>query len=347
MNHDPHVLRILDANANRAREALRVMEDYARFGLNDQALSKSLKILRHGLAESLQVLDAGDSILHRATECDVGRSNKTAAEAARANLGEIVVAAGKRLSEALRALEECAKTIDPAVAARIEAMRYEGYIHEQMLARAAGQAGRFACAGVYVLLTEGLCKMSWEATLRAVLRGGACCVQLREKSLPDAELLRRAVIVVEGCRRHGAVSIINDRADIARLANADGVHLGQDDLDCAAVRRLVGRDMVIGVSTENLNQAQTAVRAGASYVGVGPMFATATKEKPRIAGPAYAAEAVKELPIPCVAIGGIHTGNIGEVRSAGVSCVAVCSAVIGAADPESATRALVAVMQER
>ena len=150
------------------------------------------------------------------------------------------------------------------------------------------QQNRFAGVHLYVLLTESLCAVSWEATLRGVLRGGAQCVQLREKFLPDAVLLERARTLVKHCRRHGAVSIINDRPDIALLSNADGIHLGQSDLPCAEARKLLGHNAIIGVSTENLTQARQALHDGASYIAVGPMFPTTTKIKPRIAGPAYA-----------------------------------------------------------
>jgi thiamine-phosphate pyrophosphorylase len=188
----------------------------------------------------------------------------------------------------------------------------------------------------------------WERALDAILGAGVerskLCVQLREKGLEDGELLRRARMVAEKCRRAGALSIINDRVDIALMAGADGVHVGQADLPCAEVRRLGGEKLIVGVSSERIEQARQAVRDGASYVAVGPMFATKTKEKPRIAGPAYAAEVVKELGeiVPVVPIGGIHAGNVREVVETGVGCVAVCSAVIGAADPAAAVRELMA-----
>ncbi len=331
---------MIDANANRAREALRVMEDYARFALNDGELSGRLKTLRHALAAALARLNADSAILCRDTPGDVGTAIKTDRELARESLAEVVVAAGKRLSEALRVLEELGKTKDPAAARQIETLRYEGYAIEQTLARAARQAGRFADVRLYVLLTEKLCRLPWEQTLDAILAGGAHCVQLREKELTGAELLRRARIVADKCRTAGALSIINDRPDIALLAGADGVHLGQTDLPCAAVRQLVGHDLIVGVSTERLDQAHAAVRDGATYVGVGPMFPTSTKDKPRLAGPAYARQAVADLPVPCVAIGGISAANVGELLAVGVRCVAVCASVIAADDPAQRCREL-------
>ncbi|MEI8198291.1 MAG: thiamine phosphate synthase, partial [Phycisphaerae bacterium] len=343
----PATARILDANANRAREALRVLEDYARLGLNDASLAGSLKNLRHGLAAALSPLDIQDALCARDTPGDVGTVIKTEAELRRASLAEVVIAAGKRLSEALRVLEEIAKTTQPAAAAQLETLRYQGYSIEQALTRAALQAGRFAQVCLYVLLTEALCRRPWEETLDAIIAGwkDGCAgrdgmglaIQLREKSLPDGELLRRARLLVERCRAGGGsgggvIPVINDRPDIALLAGA-GVHLGQGDLPAAEVRRLVGHEMVVGVSTENLTQAQEAVRQGATYVGVGPMFPTSTKEKPQIVGPAYAQEAVANLPVPCVAIGGITLENLPQLMAVGVRCVAVCAAIITTDDP--------------
>ena len=332
--------RILDANGNRAREALRVLEDYARFGLNDAALSAQLKTMRHTFGAALAALGASDALLARDTPGDVGTQIKTPQELVRESLADVVIAAGKRLSESLRVLEELAKATHPTVARDLERLRYEGYAVEKTLTTIVRQSGRCADVRLYVLLTEELCRGPWVETLDAVLAGGAQCVQLREKRLEDRELLRRAEILVEKCSAAGALAIVNDRPDIALVARAHGVHLGQTDLPCAAVRRLVGHDMIVGVSTENLAQACAAVRDGATYVGVGPMFPTTTKEKPRLAGPAYAREAIAALPLPCVAIGGITALNVGQLTAEGVRCIAVCAAVISDADPAGRCREL-------
>lgn len=359
------IARILDANANRAREALRMLEDYARLGLNDAALSAQLKTLRHTLAGALEQLHLQDALCHRDTPNDVGTSIKTARELSRDSLTEVVIAAGKRLSEALRVLEELAKTINPSTAATIEQLRYQGYSIEKTLSmtaqqlRVGGGAALFQQVGLYVLLTEALCKHPWEYTLEALLDGGAQAIQLREKNLPDVELLRRSRIFVDRCRKHNSavvseggqqavIPIINDRADIAQLIGLNepglmggggGVHVGQTDLPCVELRRLFGQGLIIGVSTENLTQAHEAVRQGASYIGVGPMFATTTKEKPQLVGPPYAKEACETIPIPCVAIGGITLQNLPELLAVGVRSVAVCASVISTDDPATACRA--------
>lgn len=364
-------LRILDANANRAREALRVLEDCARFAADDQALSAALKALRHDLAAALSLLPMQAALQTRDTPGDVGTTNKTAAEFQRPALADVLAANAKRLTEALRSLEECAKLVAPAkaptsspasgagAAVLLEQLRYRAYTLEQSLMAcflAASAQERFRRVRLYVLLTESLCSRSWEAVLDDILAAGsvagetspsasALCIQLREKTLSDAELLRRARIVAEKCHAAGALTIINDRPDIAVLASADGVHVGQGDLPLPAVRRILPPESIVGISTENLEQARAALADGPTYIAVGPMFPTTTKHKPRIAGPAYAAAAAGEIYCPLVAIGGITPDNLPAVLATGVRTVAVSAAVLRSGDPAATTREMLAVLR--
>ncbi len=281
--NDSAVLRLLDANANRAREGLRVVEDYARFILDDDGLSAELKNLRHDFTAATAGWLA-DAVLHRDIAGDVGTAHKTAAEMQRADLPAVVTAAGKRLGEALRAIEEFSKTIDPAAAGRVEAIRYRFYELEQRIARTLRPATRFGAVRLYVLITQSCCKNPWLKTAEEAIAGGADCLQLREKNIDDADFLQRARAFVALCRKHGVVSIINDRPDIALLADADGVHIGQGDLPAAEVRRMIGNGKILGVSTHNLAQAKRAVLDGADYIGVGPIFPSSTKPRDFSAG---------------------------------------------------------------
>lgn len=334
------VLRILDANANRAREALRVIEDYARFALNDQALCGSLKSLRHELAAATSGF-VGDAILHRDTPRDVGTATKTAAELSRADVAHVVTAAGKRLGEALRTVEEYLKTIDPPSASKIEAIRYRFYDVERQIALTLHPAAcGFADVRLYVLITELSCKRPWLHVAEEAILGGADCLQLREKSLESGELLCRAKDFVALCKRHHVISIINDRPDLALLAGADGVHVGQSDLPAAEVRKLLGREKIVGVSTHNMEQARQAVGDGADYIGVGPFFRSPTKPRDFVAGPPYAKQVAEQISIPAVAIGGITEANVDEVVATGLKAVAVTAAVAGCDDPRSAARKL-------
>ncbi|HZL36464.1 MAG TPA: thiamine phosphate synthase [Tepidisphaeraceae bacterium] len=333
------VLRLLDANANRAREALRVLEDYARFVLNDGQTSARLKALRHGLAEATGSY-VPDAILHRDTPGDVGTGIKADAELKRHDLAHVITAAGKRLGEALRSIEEFLKTQSPADAGRVEAMRYAFYDIEQQLARTLHSTTRFAEVRLYVLITECQCKLPWLQAAEQALLGGADCLQLREKDLPGGELLARARELVKLCRRHGVLCIINDRPDIALLADADGVHVGQEDLPAAEARKLVGLSKIVGVSTHCIEQARQAVLDGADYIGVGPFFPSTTKPRDFLPGPQYARQAAESVRIPCVAIAGINAGNVDEVLATGIRAIAVSSAVIGAVDVRAAAAEL-------
>ncbi len=334
------VLRLLDANANRAREALRVIEDYARFILNSESLCADLKTLRHDLTTATQRILA-DAIYHRDTPGDVGTLISTPGEAARADLSHVVIAAGKRLGEALRAIEEGLKVVSPTDAPQVEAIRYRSYAIEQRVAFTLSPAvSRFAHVRLYILITASLCKGDWLETARQAIAGGADCLQLREKDLESGELLRRARDLVALCRNHGVLCIINDRPDIALLSGADGVHVGQGDLPVLEVRKLLGNEKIVGVSTHILDQARQAVLDGASYIGVGPFFPSATKPRDFLAGPAYARAVSEQIKLPAVAIGGITPANVDEVLAAGLNAVAVSSAVISAPDVRSAAEAL-------
>jgi thiamine-phosphate pyrophosphorylase len=331
-----NVFRLLDANANRAREALRVMEDYARFVLNDGPTSAALKQTRHDLTAIIPA----DAIYTRDTPGDVGTSNKTAAELVREDTAAVVTAAGKRLGEALRAIEEFLKTTNPGDAAKAESIRYRSYDLEQRLAFSLRPQSRFAEVRLYVLLTESICRLPWLQAAEQAILGGADCLQLREKDLESGELLRRARLLVDLCRRHAVLSIINDRPDVALLSGADGVHVGQEDLPAIEVRKLVGREMIVGVSTHRIEQAKSALRNGADYLGVGPFFRSGTKPRDFIAGPSYAVEVAKSIDLPLVAIAGINEENVDQVLATGIRAIAVTAAVIGQEDPRAAAARL-------
>lgn len=333
------IYRIIDANANRAREALRTLEDFARFASNDVRLTEALKQIRHDLATACAPL-IHNAILFRDTPADVGTAISTPTELRRAGLTDVVVAAGKRLGEALRSIEEYAKILNPGVAGAVEAVRYRFYHLEQQVARALPAfRQRFARVRVCVLVTESLCRLPWLQVVRASIDAGADCIQLREKDLESGELLRRAEAVVKLCRSANVISIINDRPDIAVLSGADGVHVGQTDPPASRVRRVVGVDRIVGVSTHNLEQAQQAIRDGADYIGVGPVYPSSTKPRDILPGLAYARDAAR-LPIATVAISGITLDNASAVYESGVTGIAVSSAVLASEDPGGVVREL-------
>lgn len=337
----PTVFRLMDANANRAREALRTMEDAARFLLDDAPLSAQLKNLRHDLAQVLGPMTA--LAFHRDTPNDVGTAISTASEGTRENAGEVALAAGKRLSEALRVMEEYAKTLPAgaSVAGGLEQLRYRGYTLEAQLNLRLG-SGRARQWKLCVLLTQSLCRLPWAQVLDEALAAGADCIQVREKELESGALLAHARAVVAQVRAAGSGTsvIINDRPDIALLAGADGVHVGPHDLSVTQVRRLAGRQLIVGVSTSSPTDAQKAKADGADYCGIGPMFPTTTKDKPVVGLDCLRQYlAAPGLP-PHLAIGGIGPDNAAQVRGAGAKGIAVSSAVCGSEKPGKTVAAL-------
>ena len=173
--------------------------------------------------------------------------------------------------------------------------------------------------------------------LDAVIAGGARMVQLREKTWPSGQLLPLAEWLRARCRQAGVTFVMNDRVDLAVVLEADGVHLGQDDLPPRLARPLLRPGMILGVSTHSVEQARRAQADGADYVAVGAMFPTQTKPDFELVGPALVRAVRPEIRVPLVGIGGITQQNVGEVIRAGADGVAVISAVCAAPDPAAAS----------
>jgi thiamine-phosphate pyrophosphorylase len=176
------------------------------------------------------------------------------------------------------------------------------------------------------------------ALLDAVIAGGARMVQLREKTWPSGQILPLAEALRARCRKAGVTFVMNDRVDLALALDADGVHLGQDDLPPRLARPLLRPGMILGVSTHSVEQARRAQADGADYVAVGAMFPTQTKPDFELVGPALVRAVRGEVRVPLVGIGGITPDNVGDVIRAGADGVAVISAVCAAPDPTATTR---------
>jgi len=338
--------RIIDANFNRAREALRVMEDIARFHLNSTPLSSRAKSIRHELCALIDTLDSRLLLASRDTPGDVGTTISINNQLSRANLADCLTAASRRASEALRTLCETLQTIDRTLAGRLEQLRYTCYTLEKDITLAASTRTKMASVKLYVIIT---CDLPGEIIrlTRECCRGGASCLQLRSKALPDADLLAIATEFVTICGDHGVISIINDRPDIAIASGADGVHLGQEDLPIAAARKLQTSPLIVGKSTHNMQQLAAAIDEAADYVGIGPVFPTDTKPAVEVAGLKYvrqAAPITAEAGILGVAIGGITLGNLAEVMAAGARAVAVCGAIANSPDVAATCKSFITRM---
>ncbi len=329
------VLRILDANLNRAREGLRTAEEYARFVLNDPAAQASLKGVRRQLESLIAALGpaAPALLLARDVPGDVGLEPK--APATRLTSSDVAIAGVKRAQEALRVIEEYSHLVAAAAPSVAAQARYALYEAEQKLF---GQAenpllARLRKQPLMVIITRRLCHSSWRTLLEDLLAAGARCFQLREKRLSTRDFAAYASQFIERARMKDAITIINDRADVAFSAGADGVHLGQEDLPPGSARKMLGKGALIGVSCHDLPEAQAAVSQGADYIGLGAMFDTRTKSVSKVGGPALIKEVGPKLNVPVFAIGGIRGSNVSQLAKAGARHAAVCSAIIRSREP--------------
>jgi len=336
------VYRIIDANFNRAREAIRVIEEFCRFALNSDSLTERAKQLRHELSAAISKIDAGRLISCRDTLTDVGVGKTVDKQLARSNLSDCFTASCKRLTEALRALAEMAQTQDKSVAVTIEKLRFAAYGLEKDIVLFSKPSQKFKRVRLYVVITSTLPAEVISLTHKCVI-GGADCIQLRAKAIEDDKHFAIAVEFVQICKEAAVLSVINDRVDVAVATGADGVHLGQKDLPVEQARKLQLAPLIIGKSTHSLEQLQAACEERPAYVGLGPIFATETKPTAEAVGLDYVRQATEKLAntgIGNVAIGGIKLDNVEDVLNAGAGAIAVCSAVTKAADPTASCRAL-------
>ena len=200
---------------------------------------------------------------------------------------------------------------------------------------------------LYAITDETLsAPLSLEEAVRQAIAGGAGIVQLRDKQASSRALYEKALALRALTAREGVLFIVNDRADVAQAVNADGTHIGQDDLPAHAVRKLVGERMIVGVSVSSLEEARIAATDGADYLGVGPIFYTTTKEITGTTGIGLITGIKQEIDLPFVALGGIQLTNVGQVAQAGADGAAVISALMGAQDIQQAAQALVAAFKE-
>lgn len=321
------VYRILDAAINRASEGLRVVEDFARMTLADAHLSLLTKQLRHGLTQATSLLDKQHLLAARDTLSDVGTNLGLASEYCRTAAGQVISANLSRVQQSLRTIEEYGKTLSRELAQQVEQLRYRAYTLEKAILQTLTSSSTLSDVRVYVLLDGQDSPEKFRELARQLVAAGADLLQLRDKRLEARELLLRAAILREELRDSKVRWIFNDRSDLALASQADGVHLGQDDLDLNTARRILGPGKIIGVSTHSIEQARAAVLAGADYIGVGPVFPSQTKEFTDFVGLELVRSVAGEITLPAFAIGGIDESNVQLVCSAGLRRIAVSGAV--------------------
>ncbi|MFZ9148139.1 thiamine phosphate synthase [Vulcanococcus sp.] len=344
------VWRLLDANLDRSREGLRVVEDWCRFALDRADLVARLKDLRQRLGRLHS--ERYKQARHTATDVAAGMGHPAQAE--RVEAQAVVAANCGRVQEALRVLEEFGRSEDPQLAVEAAAIRYALYDLEVELLRAMGGGSerreRLRACNLYLVTSPS---PRLEAVVAAALDGGVRLVQYRAKEgslapdgqpITDAVRLQQARALRDLCSRAGALFLVNDRIDIALAVDADGVHLGQGDLPPSLARQLLGPEKLIGRSTHAISQLRQAVADGCDYVGVGPVNATPTKPGREPVGLEYVRQAATESPIPFFAIGGIDGQSLPAVQASGGTRVAVVRAITEAADPAAAARDLLEVL---
>lgn len=337
--HNAAIFRILDANLDRAREGLRIIEEWCRFGLNHGELAARCKDMRQTLAQwhSDQLRSARD------TPNDVGTELSHPNEEQRTDLHHLLRANLCRVEEALRVLEEYAKLYRSEMAQACKQMRYQVYaLESQLFAPQLQQKLRASYLYLVTAPHENLL-----GVVEAALQGGVHIVQYRDKDCADEVRFANALALKQLCDRYRALFLVNDRVDIAAAVDADGVHLGQTDLSIAVAREILGAGKIIGRSTTNPEELDKALKEGADYVGVGPVYETPTKPGKAAAGHAYVSYAREYCPIPWFAIGSINTDNIHDVLEAGAERVAVVRSIMDSEQPTLATQYFVAQLNRK
>jgi thiamine-phosphate pyrophosphorylase len=343
--HD--TLRIIDASLNRIGEGLRVLEEYARFSLNDSVLTQQLKDLRHGLVRVnpslrtwlIRCRDAGG---------DIGADMEVPGEPKERDISGLIAANARRVEESLRVMEELARdptlTLDSNAYKRARFSLYT--IEKDLLARMLHRDKLGRLAGLYVVIDMSFLKGRGPKEVAGqAIRGGTTVIQLRAKESSVKDFLEVANEVREVCAREHVLFIVNDSLEVALACDADGLHVGQDDLPVAVARRLLPVDKLLGCSVFTLEEARAAQAARADYVSASPVFLTTTKDTAGATGLELIGEIKKATNIPVVAIGGINKNNIKSVIEAGADSAAVISAVMEAADIAKAARQLTEIIK--
>lgn len=332
INQQTAIYRILDANLDRAREGLRIIEEWCRFGLNEREGAILCKSLRQELAQ----WHTNQLRIARDTPNDPITNVTHPQEAEKENLENLLQANLCRVQEALRVLEEYGKLYDIEFSGAMKQIRYQVYTLESQLL---GQSHRQLLQSAKLYLVTSPVD-NFLGVIESALKGGLTLVQYRHKDNQDMVKLKEAYKLKQLCQNYGALFIINDRIDLAIAVNADGVHLGQTDFPVGLARQMLGQNKIVGKSTTNSQEMAKAIADGADYIGVGPVYETPTKAGKKAAGLEYVRYAQKNATIPWFAIGGIDINNIGDVIKAGAQRVAVVRAIMSAENPTQITQDL-------
>ncbi|OGI19840.1 MAG: thiamine-phosphate diphosphorylase [Candidatus Melainabacteria bacterium RIFCSPHIGHO2_02_FULL_34_12] len=338
LRNDIH--RIIDANINRASEALRVLEDWLRYGKNNKQISEKLKNIRHDLNNIYKLFP--NLIMNRESINDAGREIENLSK--RNSVRDIIKANCKRAEEAIRVLSEYGQLIELDTK-ELEKYRYEIYTLEKELLKNE-KLLRLHNASLYLVASRDvpsgrLYDKEFLTVIEKAIEGDVNIIQLREKDESERKIISIAKEIKNLIKGTDILFIINDRVDIALACDADGIHLGQDDMPVNEARKITPEGFIIGLSTHNKEQGKEGLKSGADYLGIGPVFPTPTKPDYIAAGLDYVSWASNNLKdLPFFAIGGIDENNIEKVINAGAKRIAVVRAIMDSNDSLKTTKTL-------
>ena len=327
---DLRIAQIIDANLDRAREGLRVLEDWARFGLGRKDLVKIFKNFRQILGKHhLKVYKESRNFIN--DKC-AGLSHPE--QFNRGNVSSIISSNSARVQEALRVIEEFSRNHNYNLCKIASEIRYEIYNLEILLLEANSNASLLKILKNNDLYFITLDTENLFEKIKNVLEGGVKIIQLRCKRGKDSENLKFAIKLRELCDHYDSLLLINDRVDIALACKADGVHLGQDDMDIKSARKIMGFSKIIGISANNDQDIKKAIQDGCDYLGIGPVFATTTKKGKVPLGIETLKSLTKDISIPWFAIGGIKEQNISLLKENNICKVAIITDLINSKKPK-------------
>ena len=326
---DLRIAQIIDANLDRAREGIRVLEDWARYGLGRVDIVKKLKDFRQILGGlHLDVYKKARN--YTKDKCN-GLTHPE--QFKRLSTENIISSNSSRVQEALRVLEEFSRNNNLELSQAASSIRYEIYNLEIELinAKCNQYSNKIIIENNLYLITKE--KLNLVTDIENLLIAGVKIIQHRFKDTNDSNNLKKAKIIKKLCKSKGALFIVNDRVDIALASDADGVHLGQDDLDIVSARNILGFSKIIGITANNEVDIKNAIDQGCDYLGIGPVFETKSKKNKKTLGIVKIKELTKDIKIPWFAIGGIKNKNIPILKSNGINKVAIISEIMDDDNP--------------
>ncbi len=334
---DQRIAQIIDANLDRAREGLRVMEDWARFALGRKDLVKEIKNYRQILGKH-HLISYKESRNFNTDEC-TGLAHP---EQFKRNKAEDIISTNAaRVQEALRVIEEFSRNHNEELCILASNIRYQIYDLEIQLIKV-----RMNDKSLKTLRKNNLYFITTESDnlftkIEQILEGGVRIVQARLKGGNDSDNLKLAMKIKALCKKHRSLFIINDRIDIAYACDADGVHLGQKDLDIKSARKILGFSKIIGASANNEKDINNMIEEGCDYLGIGPVFETALKKDKKPIGLEDLKKLTRDIMIPWFAIGGIKAENIESLKKINIKKVAMISELINSDNPKETAKMII------